>query len=397
MTVGSEAAAGRGQSLAPRVIAAGVAAIIAAAFVMVAALAALGGASPGVGASSPEAESEGISALAEREIPSLYLRLYEQAAARYGLDWAILAGIGKVECDHGRAPSPSCTQEGEVNSAGAGGPMQFLASTWAQYGVDADGAGSPDRWDPADAIYGAANYLRVSGAPGDYRRAIFAYNRASWYVAEVESWATRYSGSQTTAFAGVARSPLMGQAADEEATDSIEGADLRLASETSTPVRFISGELAKLDPDDGHVALIPTGVPASVQAMLVAGDELQDLPYGPGGHPDPLGASEEDCSSTANYVLYRAGVRPLSEILQDNPLAQDYVTWGAPGPGRWVTIYASASPEPHVFMTIAGLRLDTSHNGTDVGPNRFENGPRWRILDHIPTWAHWSVRHPPGL
>jgi transglycosylase-like protein with SLT domain len=395
VTAGSQAAAGRGQGFAPRLIAAGVAAIIVAAFVMVAALAALGGASPGVGASSPEAESEGISALAEREIPPLYLRLYEQAAARYGLDWAILAGIGKVECDHGRAPSPSCTEEGEVNSAGAGGPMQFLASTWAEYGVDSDGAGPPDRWDPADAIYGAANYLRASGAPSDYGRAIFAYNHASWYVADVEAWAARYGGAQATAFASVGRSPLTGQATEEG--DSVAGADLRLASETSTPVRFISGELAELDPEDGHVALIPVGVPASVQAMLVAGNELQDLPYGPDGHPDPLGASEEDCSSTVNYVLYRSGIRPLSEILHDNPLAQDYVGWGAPGPGRWVTIYASASPEPHVFMTIAGLRLDTSHNGTDVGPNRFENGPRWRILDHIPTWAHWSVRHPPGL
>jgi hypothetical protein len=48
-------------------------------------------------------------------------------------------------------------------------------------------------------------------------------------------------------------------------------------------------------------------------------------------------------------------------------------------------------------IVIAGLRLDTSHNGTDVGPNRAEDGPRWRILDHIPTWARWSVRHPPGL
>jgi hypothetical protein len=78
-------------------------------------------------------------------------------------------------------------------------------------------------------------------------------------------------------------------------------------------------------------------------------------------------------------------------------LAQSYVYWGAPGPGRWVTVYATDAPQAHVFMTIAGLRLDTSHDGTDVGPNRYENGPRWRILDHIPTWAHWSVRHPPGL
>jgi hypothetical protein len=73
------------------------------------------------------------------------------------------------------------------------------------------------------------------------------------------------------------------------------------------------------------------------------------------------------------------------------------VHWGSLGPGRWVTIYAAASPTPHVFVVIAGLRLDTSHNGTDVGPNREQDGPRWRILDHLPTWAHWSVRHPPGL
>jgi DNA-directed RNA polymerase specialized sigma24 family protein len=46
---------------------------------------------------------------------------------------------------------------------------------------------------------------------------------------------------------------------------------------------------------------------------------------------------------------------------------------------------------------VAGLRLDTSHDGTDVGPNRREDGPRWRILNQIPTWAHWSIRHPSGL
>ncbi len=350
---------------------------------------------------------DAVSALAEREIPPSYLRLYEQAAQRYGLDWAILAGIGKVECDHGRDLDPSCTHEGSVNSAGAGGPMQFLASTWARYGVAADGAGSPDRWNPADAIYAAANYLRSSGAPRDYRQAIFAYNHADWYVAEVESWAARYEAPPVSTFrttsvqggsdADAAQAAEGALDLEGEAAQDLEGADLRLEGESPTPVRFIAGERAQLAPGDGHLALVPASAPAAVQAMVVAGNELQDLPYGPGGHPDPLGAPDEDCSSTINYVLYRAGVRPLVEIIRDNPLAQDYVDWGAPGPGRWVTIYASASPTAHVFIVIAGLRLDTSHNGTDVGPNRYENGPRWRILDHIPSWADWSVRHPPGL
>ena len=253
----------------------------------------------------------------------------------------------------------------------------------------------PDRWNPADAIYGAADYLRASGAPGDYRRAIFAYNHASWYVTEVESWASRYGDS--SALSAATGQPSLASEDLAGGAQAVEGADVRLQSESPTPVRFIAGERAELAPGEGHVALVPAGVPASVQAMVVAGNELQDLPYGPGGHPDPLGASEEDCSSTVNYVLYRSGVRPLVEILRDNPLAQDYVDWGAPGPGRWVTIYASASPTPHVFIVIAGLRLDTSHNGTDVGPNRYEDGPRWRILGHITDLGAWSVRHPPGL
>ena len=322
---------------------------------------------------------EGPSPLALREIPPEYLRLYQAAAARYSLDWAILAGIGKVECDHGRDPDPSCTKEGAVNSAGAGGPMQFIASTWAKYGVAPDG-GAPDRWNPEDAIFGAANYLSASGAPGDYKAAIYAYNHASWYVAEVESWAAKYRGPPTLPAGG-----------------GNFGPDRALEGQSPTPVRFIEGERAMLAHGDGHLALIPTGVPATVQAMVVAGNELQELPYGPGGHPDPRGAYEEDCSSTVNYVLYRSGVRPIAEILRDNPLAQSYPSWGAPGPGRWVTIYATTEGTDHVFIVIAGLRLDTSHNGTDVGPNRNEDGPRWRILDHIPTWAHWSVRHPPGL
>ncbi len=316
-------------------------------------------------------------------IPSTYLELYRAAGARYGIDWAVLAGIGKVECDHGRDPDPSCRVEGAVNPAGAGGPMQFLASTWSIYGVDGDGDGRRDRWDPADAIYSAANYLRATGAPRSYRSAIFAYNHSWSYVASVLRWAARYRDAAPAA------------AASEVAEG--DGWAQAVQARTPTPVETIEGSSARLAPGDGHVALIPVQAPPAVQAMLIAGNELQLLPYGPDGHPDPLGAPDEDCSSTINYVFVRSGVRALDEVVRENPLAQDYVGWGRPGPGRWVTIYATDSPTPHVFAVIAGLRLDTSHNGTDVGPNRDQDGPRWRIFDRIPTWAHWSVRHPPGL
>jgi hypothetical protein len=312
------------------------------------------------------------------DIPPLYLSLYMAAARRYNLDWAILAGVGKVECDHGRDPDPSCTHVGAVNRAGAGGPAQFLAGTWRAFGVDGDGDGLANRWDPADAIMSMANYLRAAGAPKDYRRSLFAYNHSWSYVAEVAHWAAVYRA------AAQAGPPQASMAAPR-------------MTRAGEPVRLTPGSRAILAPGDGHTALVPAEAPPVVQAMVIAGNELQDLPYGAGGHPDPRGASSEDCSSTLNYVLYRSGVRPIDEIIHENPLAQDYTRWGAAGPGRWVTIYATAAPTAHVFVVIAGLRLDTSHDGTDTGPNRHEDGPRWRVLDHIPTWARWTVRHPPGL
>jgi hypothetical protein len=294
--------------------------------------------------------------------------------------------------------------------------MQFISSTWARYGLDANGDGRTDRWEAADAIFAAARYLRSSGAPADYERALLAYNHASWYVAEVRSWAARYRGTGSTGATGLDTATVDagegyaaaayvaagyttgGEAAAGYTTGGDAGATLDgLARETDTPVRLIAGAQARLDEQDGHVALIPIAAPPAVQAMLIAGNELQRLPYGPQGHPDPRDAVAEDCSSTVSYVLYRAGVRSIADVLARNPLAQDYVSWGAPGRGRWVTIYATATPTAHVFITIAGLRLDTSHDGTDVGPNSAEDGPRWRVLGHIPTWAQWSVRHPPGL
>jgi cell wall-associated NlpC family hydrolase len=157
-------------------------------------IAAATGAFQGIGVADP-------TQAADSDIPPGYLQLYLAAGSAYGVPWQILAAVGKVECDHGRNPDPSCTQEGAENSAGAGGPMQFLAGTWATYGVDADDDGRADRWDPADAIYGAANYLHASGAPQDLRAAIFAYNHSQTYVDDVLHWASVYERTQPGASA----------------------------------------------------------------------------------------------------------------------------------------------------------------------------------------------------
>jgi hypothetical protein len=128
-----------------------------------------------------------------RGVPRQYVRHYTGAAERFRLGQrgpAILAAIHKLETDFGRSSLPGVSS-GE-NFARAGGPMQFLASTWRRYGVDGDGDGDRDRYDPVDAIYGAANYLRASGAPGDWYGAIFAYNHADWYVKDVLGFARRF-------------------------------------------------------------------------------------------------------------------------------------------------------------------------------------------------------------
>ena len=109
--------------------------------------------------------------------PALLLRSYHEAERRFGVAWNVLAAVNFIESRFGRAPSAS--------PAGAQGPMQFLPSTWAAFGMGGD------VWDPHDAIIGAANYLHAAGAPGDYQRALFAYNRAQAYVDAVLLYARR--------------------------------------------------------------------------------------------------------------------------------------------------------------------------------------------------------------
>ena len=110
-------------------------------------------------------------------IPPFLLPIYQAAGIQYSVPWQVLAAINEIETDYGRNLS--------VSSAGALGWMQFMPSSWATYGVDANGDGVKDPYNPVDAIFAAARYLKAAGADTDLPRAIFAYNHADWYVQSV--------------------------------------------------------------------------------------------------------------------------------------------------------------------------------------------------------------------
>jgi Transglycosylase SLT domain len=122
-------------------------------------------------------------------VPAILIPIYQRASTAYGLGPqgpSVLAAINEIETAFGTNLN--------ISSAGAVGWMQFMPETWAGYGVDANGDGVADPYNPEDAIFAAANYLRASGAPADWYSAVFAYNHADWYVAEVLANAQCYGG-----------------------------------------------------------------------------------------------------------------------------------------------------------------------------------------------------------
>jgi len=131
------------------------------------------------GALAAELASSAASAqaLSFYRIPLFLLPIYQAAAVQYGVPWQILAAINEIETNYGVDQS--------VSSAGAVGWMQFMPATWMQYGVDALNAGYADPYNPVDAVFAAARYLRAAGAATDLHGAILAYNHSEEYVSSV--------------------------------------------------------------------------------------------------------------------------------------------------------------------------------------------------------------------
>jgi cell wall-associated NlpC family hydrolase len=253
------------------------------------------------------------------DIPADYLLLYQQAGLAFDVPWEVLAAIGKVECDHGRSPDPSCWAEGWENYAGAGGPMQFLASTWAKYGIDGDDDGNADRWDKADAIVSAANYLAASGAPGNLEQAIYAYNHSQAYVQTVLAWAERY-GLEYGRQAGAPPAPLPGGAG--------------------------------------------VGAPNEAAAKAVAYALAQlGVPYHWGGE-SPNGF---DCSGLVQAAYAAAGIE-LPRVAQDQYGAGPLLPSGEPlEPGDLVFFGSDTAQIHHVGIVVSpGEMVDAPHRGAVV-------------------------------
>jgi cell wall-associated NlpC family hydrolase len=128
---------------------------------------------------------------------------------------------------------------------------------------------------------------------------------------------------------------------------------------------------------DGY-AVAPALAPPVVRAVIAAGNLIAHKPYIYGGGHGNWDDAGYDCSGSVSYALHGAG------LLETAMASGGFMSWGDKGPGQWITIYAHGG---HVYMTVAGLRFDTS--------GRKRNGTRWQA--DARSTRGYTVVHPPGL
>ena len=194
------------------------------------------------------------------EIPPFLLPIYQSCGTEYGVPWQVLASINKIETAFGTNLN--------VSSAGAQGWMQFIPSTWASYGVDANNDGRKDPYNPVDAICAAARYLRAAGGDHDIRQAVYAYNHADWYVDEVLLGAQQYGrlpDALVGSLTGLTEGAHFPVAADARYADDISDA---AALTRSTTQRKAAGNAADVIQSDANRRSI--NIYSSLDAPVVA-------------------------------------------------------------------------------------------------------------------------------
>ncbi len=244
--------------------------------------------------------------------------IWQAAGATYGIPWPVLAAINKVETNFGANLGPS--------SAGAVGWMQFMPSTWARWGVDANGDGVADPDNPTDAIFSAARYLAGCGGQFDIARAVYCYNHSSSYVSEVLRLAAVYGrGGGAGAGTGLFSVDVRPQLAS--ARKQIAASNTRLASARADARRLGRAEQHFLHVAD-TAALLSDQLAAHKRAVLIgarraaaearvnrlrkllysAHTRLGELQNGPSPATLPLGISGASTSGVVSLALQYLGV-----------------------------------------------------------------------------------------
>jgi hypothetical protein len=205
-----------------------------------------------------------------------------------------------------------------------------------------------------------------------------------------------YDGGRWSGPVRVARPPAAGAGALLGQTAADAGALIPAPTAAQDPAACAPMALAGVPVTPGDrarllrngLAAAPAAAPPAVKEMIAAGNQIAGKPYVYGaGHGVALSAiaSAYDCSSSVEHLLYGARMLPVTDSAASAALG----SFGRPGPGRWVTLYASAS---HVFMYVAGLRWDT-HDA--AGPGDGSNGIGWHPL--VRSADGFVARHPEGL
>lgn len=178
------------------------------------------------------------------------------------------------------------------------------------------------------------------------------------------------------------RGPLLAQIAQQRRLLRQASAALNYQPAPGTvnfhPVPGPGGARVTLNSDGSASA--PAGAPAAIRAAVAAGNQIRSTPYIWGGGHGSFSDRGYDCSGSVSYVLHAAGV--LASPMASGPL----MSWGASGPGKWITIYSNPG---HVWMTVGGLRFDTS--------GRSGTGSRWQYGANGAGTGGFTVRHYPGL
>ena len=335
-----------------------------------------GGCTPG---SSGSVAQPGVSAEAANSIPADYLKWYRHVGAQFGVPWTVLAGIGKVESDHGRTTLPGV--HSGANAFGAAGPMQIgiggaAGNQWggapvhpasqAVTGVATNEDGNPmvSVYDPADAIAGAAKYLLAHGVQNSIPAGIFAYNHLDSYVQAVLGWASTYASG---GFTVSAVSPNSGATVGSGAGSSCTG----------------TGTLAAL--------VTPT---AAVAAAIQFAQQQLGKPYLWGG----TGPDAFDCSGLVMMAYRSAGIN-IERTSQQQWASEQKVPLAQVQPGDLV-FFAGSDGTPtapgHVGLVIGkGKMIEAYATGFPVRISTFgtaSSAPGLaKIVGFTRPWAHARV------